>query len=132
MLVLIKNPTGFTESLRSVTHQAYPFQSVAFILNDNLADGQDVSWIWDAPLHKYLPQKLNTVYASGSRALDMALRLSYALPPESSPQIVPNLSELLQTLIQKKDYSIVFTTYTAMLEIQSWLAENKIKNAYWE
>ncbi|GIW60177.1 MAG: hypothetical protein KatS3mg087_1243 [Patescibacteria group bacterium] len=132
MLVLIKNPTGFTESLRSVTHQAYPFQSVAFILNDNLADGQDISWIWDAPLHKYLPQKLNTVYVSGSRALDMSLRLSYALPPESSPQIIPNLSELLQNLIRKKDSSIVFATYTAMLEIQSWLAENKIKNAYWK
>lgn len=132
MLVLIKNPTGFTESLRSVAHQAYPFQSVAFILNDNLADGQDISWIWDAPLHKYLPQTQNTVYVSGSRALDMALRLSYALPAETTTQITTKLSELLQNLVHKKDSSIVFATYTAMLEIQSWLAENKIKTAYWK
>ena len=77
-LLLAKNPTGFNEVLRTLfSDDAFHKQNVLFILNDNIADGRDISWIWDVDFERVVGHT-NTLTISGTRALDMTLRLKYA------------------------------------------------------
>jgi hypothetical protein len=77
-LLLAKNPTGFNEVLRTLfSDDALRKQNILFILNDNIADGRDISWIWDVDFERIVGYT-NTLTVSGTRALDMALRLKYA------------------------------------------------------
>lgn len=75
-MLLAKNPTGFNEVLRTL-FSAGNKRHVLFILNDNIADGRDVSWIWDVDFEQALPG-IETLTIAGTRARDLALRLKYA------------------------------------------------------
>src|SRR5436309_6954193 len=75
-LLLAKNPTGFNEVLRTLFSEGTR-RHVLFVLNDNIADGRDISWIWDVDFERAVHQTMTLVVA-GSRALDLALRLKYA------------------------------------------------------
>ena len=75
-LLLAKNPTGFNEVLRTLFSEGAR-RHVLFVLNDNIADGRDISWIWDVDFERAVHQTMTLVVA-GSRALDLALRLKYA------------------------------------------------------
>lgn len=86
-LLLAKNPTGFNEVLRTLFSEETP-RNVLFVLNDNIADGQDISWIWDVDFERLVGQT-HTVVITGTRALDLALRLKYAGLAEEDMTIVP-------------------------------------------
>ena len=76
MLQLVKNPAGFRQTLRTLDTSARPTRSSSSI-NDDYADGRDVSWLWDvdfAALRRTVRPASST---SGTRAADMALRLRY-------------------------------------------------------
>ena len=75
-LLLAKNPTGFNEVLRTLFSEDIP-RHVLFALNDNIADGRDISWIWDVDFERTVDQTA-TLVLTGTRALDLALRLKYA------------------------------------------------------
>lgn len=75
-LLLAKNPTGFNEVLRTLFSEGVP-RHVLFALNDNIADGRDISWIWDVDFERTVDHTATLVLA-GTRALDLALRLKYA------------------------------------------------------
>ena len=75
-LLLAKNPTGFNEVLRTLFSEGTQ-RHVLFVLNDNIADGRDISWIWDVDFERAV-QQTTTLVVAGSRALDLALRLKYA------------------------------------------------------
>jgi UDP-N-acetylmuramyl tripeptide synthase len=75
-LLLAKNPTGFNEVLRTLFGEGTQ-RHVLFVLNDNIADGRDVSWIWDVDFERAVGQT-KTLVVAGSRALDLAIRLKYA------------------------------------------------------
>ncbi len=75
-LLLAKNPTGFNEVLRTLFQEQKP-RHILFILNDHAADGRDVSWIWDVDFER-AAGLMRTVVVSGTRALDLSLRLKYA------------------------------------------------------
>ncbi len=75
-LLLAKNPTGFNEVLRTLFSQEIP-RHVLFVLNDNTADGRDISWIWDVDFERAI-NLTQTLVVAGTRALDLALRLKYA------------------------------------------------------
>ncbi len=86
-LMLAKNPTGFNEVLRTLfSENAY--RNVLFILNDNIADGRDISWIWDVDFERVVGYT-GTLTVAGTRALDLALRLKYAGVALEDMQIVP-------------------------------------------
>ena len=72
-LLLAKNPTGFNEVLRTLFSDGIQ-RHVLFVLNDNIADGQDISWIWDVDFER-TTQHLATLTVAGTRAFDLALRL---------------------------------------------------------
>ncbi len=86
-LLLAKNPTGFNEVLRTLFSNGTP-RNVLFVLNDNVADGRDVSWIWDVDF-EWVVQQTTTLVVAGSRTLDLALRLKYAGVEQRDMTIVP-------------------------------------------
>jgi lipid II isoglutaminyl synthase (glutamine-hydrolysing) len=85
-LLLAKNPTGFNEVLRTL-FSGGASRHVLFVLNDNVADGRDVSWIWDIDF-EWVVQQTATLVVAGTRALDLALRLKYAGVEEQDMTIV--------------------------------------------
>ena len=89
-LLLAKNPTGFNEVLRTLFSQGTP-RHVLFILNDNTADGRDISWIWDVDFERAI-NLMPTLVVAGTRALDLALRLKYAGQPQNAMTIVPSFA----------------------------------------
>jgi len=86
-LLLAKNPTGFNEVLRTLFSEGIP-RHVLFVLNNNIADGRDISWIWDVDFERCVGQ-VQTLVAAGNRALDLALRLKYAGIAEEAITILP-------------------------------------------
>lgn len=115
---LIKNPTGATEVLRTVN--AYKENSILLIaINDNYADGRDVSWLWDSDF-EILKDFPNKIIISGIRALDMALRLKYAGVDRQNMIIENNLKhafELALNMTNQDERLLVMPTYTALLEL---------------
>jgi UDP-N-acetylmuramyl tripeptide synthase len=112
-LVLVKNPTGFTEVIRSllVDHVTAP---ALIILNDAAADGRDVSWVWDVPM-ELLAGRPGPVIASGTRAADLQLRLRYAgVVAQISPSNAAAVRELLSS-VPRGQTGYVLATYTAMV-----------------
>ena len=77
LLNLAKNPTGFNQNLKIVEADQGP-KMVAFFINDQVADGHDISWIWDIDFEELAGQPGTVVFAGGSRAHDLAVRLKYA------------------------------------------------------
>lgn len=113
-LQLIKNPSGFTQALKML--EVEHFDEVGIAINDDYADGRDVSWLWDVSyecLEKY------QVYCGGDRAADMALRLKYDEVPRAiaEPRLKPFLSKL-DRAVPKGKHAILFCTYTAMRAIR--------------
>lgn len=120
LIMLIKNPVGASEVLKLVGGD--PKGRLLIALNDNYADGRDVSWIWDAQFEAVPASK--KVMVSGVRAEDMAVRLKYAGLPEDNIQVEPDLKTALeQALAQTQPDEILYVlpTYTALLNLkQMW------------
>ena len=121
-LSLVKNPAGFRMGLLSAASQAQDGEVVVVAINDEYADGRDMSWLWDVD---FTPLKQAGVsIATGVRATDMALRLSY--DDVAVGKVEANLSQALAQLVklsreQHRPIRIL-STYTAMLELRSLLA----------
>lgn len=112
---LIKNPTGASEVLKTVNLDS----DILIIINDNYADGRDVSWLWDADF-ELLKESKKRIITSGSRAYDMATRLKYAGVQDI--KVIPNIYTAMHTITREAENDItILPTYTALLEI------NKIK-----
>jgi hypothetical protein len=75
-ILLAKNPTGFNEVLRTLFSEGEK-RHVLMMLNDNIADGRDISWIWDVDFER-MARQTETLTVTGTRALDFGLRLKYA------------------------------------------------------
>lgn len=123
-IVLVKNPSGFRLSLMSYLADDAP---TMIIINDNYADGRDMSWLWDIDFASLRAKGVTIV--SGIRAYDMALRLSY--DDVNVEEIEPNILKALKSFIKKDgNKKRIFTTYTAMLEIRKYFEKKtKIKRA---
>ena len=133
LLLLIKNPTGANEVVRTIVAAGTP-KTLVIALNDRIADGQDVSWIWDVDFEPLL-DGLERLIASGGRAAELALRFKYAGFPESRIEVVPSPAEALDrglVLTAEDGELVVCPTYTAMLELQKVLAERGHADLYWQ
>jgi UDP-N-acetylmuramyl tripeptide synthase len=132
VILLIKNPAGANEALRTLETGVPPVLVVA--LNDAIADGQDVSWIWDVDFEPLLPHARHVV-ASGERAAELGLRLLYGGLPEDRLEVVPTLEGALDRgleLAEAGDEVVLLPTYTAMLALRGILTERGVVPAYWE
>jgi UDP-N-acetylmuramyl tripeptide synthase len=133
LLLLIKNPAGANEVVRTVVEAEAPRLAVV-ALNDAIADGRDVSWIWDVDFEPLLGC-LERVVVSGGRAAELALRFTYAGFPADAVEIVPELGAALDRgleLTPEGDELTVLPTYTAMLELRRIVAERGYARQYWE
>jgi UDP-N-acetylmuramyl tripeptide synthase len=114
-LALIKNPTGANEVLRLVT--IAPPTPLLICINDLIADGRDVSWLWDTDF-EMLADYPAPISVSGIRALDMAVRLKYAGVPDERITVVPAIADALVAIVEQANAggdAYVLPTYTAML-----------------
>jgi len=133
LLCLIKNPTGFNETLKTLFQSEYLKNNLCLILNDRYADGKDVSWIWDVPFSQFLSDQNIKIFVAGDRASDMALRCKYANINESNILIFNNITDLINKLISTQTDSVIpiCATYTATLELQNHFGKTGVKKEYW-
>lgn len=112
-LVLVKNPSGFRLGLKSFNPSKY---ATMIAINDNYADGRDMSWLWDVDFASL--KKTGVADISGVRAYDMALRLQY--DEISIKRVEPNLKKSLNDFIKNNSGKPkrIYCTYTAMLAIR--------------
>lgn len=122
VLQLVKNPAGFRQSLRTVA-SLQPAATVIAI-NDDYADGRDMSWLWDVEFASVLHGNSGRLVTSGTRAADMAVRLHYdGLEVE---RIDPDLGRAVQQAaagVGPGETVVVFSTYTAMWQLHQVLAK---------
>ena len=117
-LVLVKNPGGFRLSLSSFSPDGW---ASMIAINDNYADGRDMSWLWDV---EFASLKTSGVdHVSGIRAYDMALRLQY--DEVKVRKVEPNLNHALKAFIADNPNAPkrIFCTYTAMLALRRELSK---------
>jgi UDP-N-acetylmuramyl tripeptide synthase len=133
LLLLIKNPAGANEVVRTLVDGRAPALAVV-ALNDAIADGRDVSWIWDVDFEPLLAG-LDRLVASGDRAAELALRFKYAGMPEDAIEVEPDLVRALDRgleLTPDGGELVVLPTYTAMLGLQGVVAARGLARPYWE
>jgi UDP-N-acetylmuramyl tripeptide synthase len=131
-ILLIKNPAGTNEVLRTLMLEAGEEKLDLWIgLNDRIADGRDVSWVWDADF-ELLADSVRRVICAGTRAPEMALRLKYAGWPEHSIEVVPEIEASLdRALADAPGRLFALPTYTALLELRKLLAARGLAEEFW-
>jgi lipid II isoglutaminyl synthase (glutamine-hydrolysing) len=133
LLLLIKNPAGANEAVRTLVDGGAP-RVLVVALNDEIADGRDVSWIWDVDFEPLLPG-LEKLVASGGRAAELALRFRYGGLDEDAIELEPDLERALDRGVELTPDGgelVVLPTYTAMLGLQRLLASRGLAKPYWE
>jgi UDP-N-acetylmuramyl tripeptide synthase len=132
-ILLIKNPAGANEVLRTLSLESSNGGLDLWIaLNDKIADGRDVSWIWDADF-ELLADGVRRVVCSGTRAPEMALRLKYAGWPRSAIEVEGPVEASLDAAVEGAPAHLyALPTYTALLELRTLLADRGLAHDYWE
>ena len=137
-ILLIKNPVGANEVLRTLRLEAAhaangsaPQLDLWIALNDRIADGRDVSWIWDADF-ELLAGGARRVLCAGTRAPEMALRLKYAGLDPAAISIEPSIQRSLDRAVAEADRRLLaLPTNTALLELRRLLASRGLAEEYW-
>jgi UDP-N-acetylmuramyl tripeptide synthase len=119
VLQLVKNPAGFRQTLHTLDNT--PAAAIVIVINDDYADGRDMSWLWDVAFDalKTHPARLST---SGTRAADMALRLHY--DDVACAEVEPDPEKAVRAAVDATasgDTVVVFSTYTAMWALHAVL-----------
>jgi UDP-N-acetylmuramyl tripeptide synthase len=130
-ILLVKNPTGANEVLRTLTLEDGQLD-LWLALNDNTADGRDISWVWDADF-ELLAGRVRRATCSGTRAEEMALRLKYA-GVDAELAVDRDLGGSLDGAIEHAASERVFAlpTYTALLELRDLLARRGLAKRWSE
>lgn len=134
VLLLVKNPTGANQTLDLLRSEPEPLDTLV-LLNDGVADGEDVSWIWDVEFDRLSPRRL---FVGGRRAEDLALRLKYAGVTATVDRslvclgIGPALDAALASEPSNPSRRlIVLATYTAMLDLRGVCTRRGWVDPYW-
>jgi UDP-N-acetylmuramyl tripeptide synthase len=131
-ILLIKNPAGANEVLRTLRLEAGGEGLDLWIgLNDRIADGRDVSWIWDADF-ELLEGAVRRVVCAGTRAPEMALRLKYAGWPQEAIEVESETEASLDSAAAGASGRLfALPTYTALLELHKLLASRGLAKEFW-
>ncbi|MGM0651479.1 MAG: MurT ligase domain-containing protein [Bacillota bacterium] len=136
VMALIKNPVGANEVLRTLTSQSDRINLLVAI-NDKIADGTDVSWLWDVDFEQLAVEKDNIsgLYASGLRAWDMAVRFKYASFNPDQVIVEEDTEKAVRAALEATSRGcklFILPSYTAMLEIRRALNKMGLGKPYWE
>ena len=118
---LAKNPTGANVSLRTLNEDKEE-KELLFVLNDNPADGLDVSWIWDI---NFELNNVSRVITSGKRAYDMAIRIKTSGFDENKIEAYTNIDEAVKSLYKTEVKKYVIANYTALQPTRRTIFSNK-------
>ena len=122
-LYLVKNPAGYAEVLKYLRSLGHKKLNLNLLINDNIADGRDVSWLWDVPFEEFFEgQECAALRTGGSRGLDMLLRVEYA----GAKVVLENnytIPELITVTKDNRSREYVLCTYTALLEFRRELGK---------
>jgi UDP-N-acetylmuramyl tripeptide synthase len=135
-ILLIKNPAGANEVLRTLLLESKDARrptrlDLWIALNDGIADGRDVSWIWDADF-ELLAGHVRRVVCSGTRAPEMAVRLKYAGLPSEAITVTEAIDRSLDDALARANGRLfALPTYTALLELRELLARRGHAGRYW-
>lgn len=133
-ILLIKNPAGANEVLRTLALEAGRGGGgldLWIALNDGIADGRDVSWIWDADF-ELLAGRVRRVHCAGTRAAEIALRLKYAGWPTDRIEIGGDIGASLdRALAAAGGRLFALPTYTALIELRTLLARRGLAPEFW-
>ncbi|HZU39828.1 MAG TPA: MurT ligase domain-containing protein [Solirubrobacteraceae bacterium] len=134
-ILLVKNPAGANEILRTLALESGELDVLA-ILNDRIADGRDVSWVWDADF-ELLAGRVRHAVCAGTRAAELALRLKYAGVPGERLEVVGDLAAALDRALAGAGRAggerlFVLPTYTALLELREELAQRGHVRRFWQ
>ncbi|HEX6544078.1 MAG TPA: Mur ligase family protein [Ktedonobacterales bacterium] len=130
-LLLAKNPTGLNEVLRALGQDGVKHH-LLFILNDRAADGEDVSWIWDADFEQ-VARGIASLTTSGTRAYDLALRFKYAgVPPDTVESDIGSALTAALAHVPAGETLYIVPTYTAMLAVRGEISRRGYAPRYWE
>lgn len=133
-IILVKNPAGFSQTmsfLKSINDDC----TLIFSLNDNAADGRDVSWIWDVDfVDIFQKANIKDVFVTGKRCYDMAIRLKYEGVGNREIQVIENedynrLVDIAES--QSRDVYII-PTYTSMMTMRPVIAKRLGGKEFWE
>jgi lipid II isoglutaminyl synthase (glutamine-hydrolysing) len=133
LVLLIKNPAGANEVVRTLVSGGSP-RTLLVALNDEIADGRDVSWIWDVDFEPLLGA-IERLIATGERAAELALRFKYAGLPTDAIEVMPSLEDALDRGLELTPPGGELTalpTYTAMLALRDLVARRGFVKPYWE
>ena len=133
VMLLVKNPAGANEVVRTLVAGGAPRHAL-IALNDGIADGRDVSWIWDVDFEPLL-ERLERVVATGDRAAELALRFKYAGVDEHAIEVIPALGRALDRgleLTPPGGELFAVPTYTAMLGLRRIVTERGFARPYWK
>jgi UDP-N-acetylmuramyl tripeptide synthase len=132
-IMLVKNPAGANEVLRTLALEPGEHDLLG-VLNDNIADGRDVSWIWDADF-ELLAGRLRRVTCSGTRAAELAVRLKYAGIDPLRIHVEVNLERALLDAAGddggRATPLYALPTYTAMLALRELLVRRGEASSAW-
>jgi UDP-N-acetylmuramyl tripeptide synthase len=122
-LSLVKNPTGFNEGLADMRSMKGT-KNIFFAINDNDADGTDISWLWDVDFEALSQDREDfmSFICSGSRGEEIALRLKYAGIPVDKIIVYKDLDQgIKSSLFRYSDIAYLFSTYTALWPVHKIL-----------
>jgi UDP-N-acetylmuramyl tripeptide synthase len=132
-ILLVKNPAGANEVLRTLALEPGEHDLLG-ALNDNIADGRDVSWIWDADF-ELLTGRVRRFTCSGTRAPELAVRLKYAGIDPARIRVQPDLATALgEAAGDRPDRDAplyALPTYTAMLSLREILIARGEASSAW-
>ncbi len=134
-ILLIKNPAGANEVLRTLLLEAgsngEPTLDVWVALNDRIADGRDISWVWDADF-ELLAGRVRRVICAGTRAPEMAVRLKYAGIAPDAIEVDGDIAHSIDEAVDGAgDRLFALPTYTALLELRKLLSRRGLAREYW-
>jgi lipid II isoglutaminyl synthase (glutamine-hydrolysing) len=134
-ILLIKNPAGANEVLRTLLLESGGDDGDGLhlwvALNDRIADGRDVSWVWDADF-ELLAGHVRRVVCAGTRAAEMAVRLKYAGMPPETIEVEQAIDRSLDRAVAEADGPLfALPTYTALLELRTLLSKRGLARRYW-
>ena len=129
-MLLAKNPASFNANLKMITQNLQSATALLFILNDNIPDGRDVSWIYDIEPELFLVATQNKkIFISGKRYLDFHLRLKYASLNMENIWSSPDIEKMTNTMVQQtknNELLLILPTYSAMLQSRRLLCGRTI------
>lgn len=133
-VILVKNPAGFSQTMNFIKGVDEDF-TLILSLNDNAADGRDISWIWDVDFCSIFEKtNLKNLYVTGKRCYDMAVRVKYEGTGGRDIKIIENedYNKLVDIAVSQGNDVYIVPTYTSMMAMRPVIAKRLGGKEFWE